>query len=203
MGRLSRKDPGSSPDRVRYTSVGRGRAVFVEQLRLIIVLFFTGACLLAVETTVAAKIPLPIPGTGVGLPAGSPSLGLLFCMAVGFLYGEQVGGVAGLLTGWLADATDCRRVMILPLLYFLCGYLSGVIGKRKLAHNLPSFLVFAALGGGLELLFSVLRETVELRGLPPLSWVMHTRLPVWILTFVFSPLVYGILRGEKRLMERK
>ncbi len=183
---------------IRYTSVSGGRTVLTEQIRLLVVLSVTGLVLLALETTVFGRIRLPIGHMG----EASPSLGLLFCMAVGFLHGERVGGIAGLLCGWMADSVSIgvggngdpvAAMMLLPLLYFLCGYLSGTVGKRRLAHNLPSFVVFAAGGGALECLFLVARIFLIRRTLPPLSWIMSGLLPMWILTVFFSPAIYGIV----------
>ncbi len=173
--------------KIRYKRLNTGRRMMLEQMRLVGILAVTGCLLLAVETTLPGRIDLP------GMGAAAPSLGLLFCMAVGFLWREEEGAVAGLCMGWLADATGGQGMMLLPLLYFLCGYLSGLGGRRRLAHNLPSFVVFAVLGGGAEVVFTVVREMILSRGVPPLIWTLRGAIPVWILTVAASPVVYGIL----------
>jgi hypothetical protein len=94
-------------------------------------------------------------------------------------------------------------MMLFPLLYFLCGYLSGTVGKRSLAHNLPSFGVFAAVGGGLKCLLSVLTAIIELKTLPPAVWVWKGLIPSWVLTVLFSAAVYGIVKGEQWLQRPK
>lgn len=197
MGRRTRQDG------IRYTSVGNGRRVAVEQIRLTVTLALTGCVLIALETTALSRIPLPL----CGHTAAAPALGLLFSMAVGFLYGEREGGVTGLLAGWLSDATSggvaTGGVMLLPLLYFLCGYLSGTVGKRRLAHNLPSFVVFSAVGGGLKCLLSVGVAAVNLKALPPTVWVRRGLVPAWVLTVLFAAVVYGIVWGEKWLLKPK
>ncbi len=193
----------TSGEKIHYTQIGHGRKVFSEQVKLIATLSLTGLILLAAETTALGRIPL----SSLGMGRAAPSLGLLFCMGVGFLFDERVGGVFGLCMGFLADSMDYSRagsgIMLLPLLYFLFGYLSGVVGKRRLAHNFPSFTVFAILGGGAECLFGIVRATVVSRGFPPLGWIRQGLLPIWILTVLFSPVVYGILWGEKRLLGYK
>ncbi len=184
---------------IRYTPVSRGRTVLIEQIKLTVTLALTGCLLLALETTALAHIRLPVGGMG----AAAPSLGILFCMAVGFLHGDRAGGIAGLITGWLADCTGRGGMMLLPLLYFLCGYCAGNIGKRRLAHNLPSFAVFSLVGGGIECLFSIGYAALSIRGIPPGTWILRGLVPVWILTVLFSPLVYGILWGERWLLDRQ
>ena len=184
---------------IRYVSVGNERRVLIEQIMLGVTLALTGLVLMGLETTALSRIPMPL----FGWQAASPALGLLFSMAVGFLHGEREGGVTGLMAGWLADVTMSDGAMLSPLLYFLCGYLSGTVGKRSLAHNLPSFAVFAAVGGGLKCLMAVALAAVELRALPPAVWVWRGLVPAWVLTVLFSAVVYGIVKGEQWLMKPK
>lgn len=188
---------------IRYRSVGSGRKVLIEQIRLAALLFMTGCMLIALETTVLSRIPIPL----FDWSSAAPALGLLFSMAVGFLHGEREGGITGLLCGWLSDATSTGSavygMMLLPLLYFLCGYMSGTVGKRRLAHNLPSFMVFSLVGGGLKFLFSLGTAVLELKAFPPISWIWRGLIPAWILTVLFSAAVYGVVWGEKKLLEPK
>ena len=184
---------------IRYTSVGTGKPVLVEQIHLITLLMVTGLILMGLETTALSHVKLPL----FGWQAAAPSLGLLLSMAVGFLHGERVGGVTGLVCGWLSDATMGEGMMLYPLLYFLCGYLSGTVGKRSLAHNLPSFTVFSVVGGGLKCLISVLSATLELRSPPPAVWVWKGLIPSWVLTVLFSVAVYGIVKGEQWILKPK
>ena len=191
--------PAGRSGGVRYTAVGTGRPVLVEQLHLAALLLVTGIILVALETTALSRIKIPL----FEWQAAAPSLGLLFSMAVGFLHGEREGGVTGLLCGWLSDSTTGEAMMLLPLLYFLCGYLSGTVGKRSLAHNLPSFGVFAAVGGGLKCLLSVAIAAVDLGTLPPAVWVWRGLIPSLVLTVLFSAVVYGIVKGEQWILKPK
>ena len=194
MSRLNHRRGG-----IRYIAVGTGKPVLVEQIHLTALLLVTGLILIALETTALSRIKIPL----FGWQAAAPSLGLLFSMAVGFLHGEREGGITGLICGWFSDATMGSGMMLYPLLYFLCGYLSGTVGKRRLAHNLPSFAVFAAMGGGLKCLVAVLTAAVELRAFPPAVWVWKGLIPVWILTVLFSAAVYGLVKGEQWILKPK
>lgn len=194
---------GRNHDHIHYRSVGAGRKVLMEQVKLILTLFLTGCFMIALETTVCARISIPL----FGWSPASPALGLLFTMAVGFLHSEREGGITGLVCGWLSDAVssgaDVRGMMVLPLLYFLCGYMSGTVGKRRLAHNLPSFAVFSVFGGGLKCLFTVGMAALELGTLPPVTWFWRGLVPAWVLTVISSVAVYGIVWGERKLLEPK
>lgn len=194
---------GHRKTRIRYTSAGSGRKFLLEQVKLTLILAVTGCLLIALETTVCARISIPL----FGWAPASPALGLLFSMAVGFLYSEQEGGLTGLFCGWLCDAASVNAsvggMMVMPLLYFLCGYLSGAVGKRRLAHNLPSFMVFSVFGGGFRCLFTLGQAFLELRTLPPVTWFWRGMVPAWVLTVLASAAVYGIVWGERKLLEPK
>ncbi len=188
---------------IRYTPVEKGYTAFIEQFVLIVTLTLTGCILLAMESTVFGRISLYFLGMG----RAAPSLCLLFCMASGFLHGERIGAGYGLVMGFLADSMDYPRdgtgIMLLPLIYFLYGYLSGIVGKRRLAHNLPSFTVFAVIGGGIEFLLGILYASFQIKGFPPLGWIWQGLMPIWILTVIFSPGVYGLMYLEKLWMSHK
>ncbi len=179
-----------------YTAIGNSRRVLWEQIKLLVALFLTACLLIALETSTYLRIRLPIFGWG----AAAPSLGLLLAMAVGFHFSEEEGGVAGLLIGWLIDAAGPGGIMLSPLLYLVCGFFCGVAGRRRLAHNLPSFLIFAAGGGLLESLFSIAEAILSTKALPPVAWLWRGLVPVWVLTVMASPLLYGLVVAEKTLL---
>lgn len=182
---------------VRYTQAAKGRVAVVEIIKICVVIFLTGCILLAMETTAPGKIHLPF----LPIPAAAPSLGILFVMAVGFLFDEKAGGITGLFVGWLADATGGDVIILLPLFYFLCGYLSGAVGKRKLARNLPSFLIFTLVGSAAEFAYSVGKIAVT-HSLPPVTFLTHNVLPTALLTLIWSPVVYGIVYVERKILKR-
>ncbi|MBQ9150660.1 MAG: hypothetical protein IJX72_00285, partial [Clostridia bacterium] len=63
---------------IRYRSVGSGRKVLIEQIKLVMTLALTGCVLIALETTVLSRIPIHL----FGWSSAAPALGLLFSMAV-------------------------------------------------------------------------------------------------------------------------
>lgn len=174
----------------RYVHSGRRRRFLSEQLRLVILLALSACILIALQTTVLSRFPLPFSHSA---PA-APSLALLLVLAVGFRLGEQEGSVCGLAVGWLCDAVGSRDVMLLPLLYFLCGWTAGMAGRRRLAHNLPSFFVFSLFGAVIEAAYKYLLAAADTGALPPPAWALQALLPPIFLTVLFSPAVYGLVR---------
>lgn len=169
-----------------------------ERLMLFICGTVTLLCLLSAETVWLDDVKL------FGLPFGSPGLGLCFTMAMGFTVDKEVGGVTGLVSGFLLDGAYMETLMLRPLLYFLIGWFCGLLGGRLLAHNLPSFTVFAAAGALIDLTRGVVCAAYASGSLPTFGWIFHAAAPAWLLTVVFSIPVYGLTVWETgRVIKKK
>lgn len=158
-------------------------------------------CLLAaLETTLLKRIPLPF------LPSGAPSLCLLFVLAAGYVFGEREGCVCGLVGGVVAECAVMDPlfggIMLLPLVYCLLGYICGAVSKHFLGENLPSFAVYAAIFGGAYCLFSWMLTILKTGSIPPIAFLTGSLLPKFILTVIFSPLVYLLLLAGNRLFDK-
>ncbi len=155
----------------------------------------------AMETTWVSKIPLFI------LPAGAPALCLLFVLAAGYVFGEREGCVCGLMGGIITECATMEPlfggIMIFPLVYCALGYISGVLSKKLLAGNLPSFLVYATVGSLLDGCFRLALSVLKAGAVPPFAYMTGSFLPKLILTVVFSPLVYLLIRAGKKLFDKK
>ncbi|UKI12077.1 MAG: hypothetical protein L6V84_04640 [Oscillospiraceae bacterium] len=108
----------------------------------------------------------------------------------------------GLFVGFLADCMG-SGMMLRPLSYFLLGWLAGSLALSRLAHNMPSFAVFAAVGAAAEGLFRVLSATLSARAVPPVSFLWFSVLPHIVLSVLFSPLVYGVVFLVRRLLGKE
>lgn len=154
----------------------------------------------ALETTWLSKIPLPM------LPAGAPALCLLFVLAAGYVFGEREGCVCGLMGGIITECVTMEPlfggIMVFPLIYCTLGYVSGVLSKKILAGNLPSFLVYAVVGGLLDGCFRLVLTVLKTGTVPLFAYFTGSFLPKLILTVIFSPLVYLFLRGGKKLFDK-
>ncbi len=155
----------------------------------------TAALLAALESTLLSRVPVPF------LPPGTPSLGLAFALAVGYLSDRESGGIAGLVAGFMCDvaAAGADEVMLRPLIYFLCGYMCGFLSERWLGHNLPSYLVFVTLGSLCELSGMALLAAARAHTLPPAAYVLSLLVPDILLTVVFSvPLYFAVRAALKK-----
>lgn len=131
------------------------------------------------------------------LAAGAPWLGLLLSLAVGYIYGNEHGAVTGLGVGFLADCLS-DGIMLRPLAYMLVGWLAGVLADVLLAHNLPSFPVYAAVGAGIEGLFRYAAAMLTAGGFISGSFFLYEVLPHLLMTVIFSPVVYGLVKVWKK-----
>jgi rod shape-determining protein MreD len=152
--------------------------------------------LLALESTVCAALSLPF--TWVSLPPGTPWLALLFVLAVGFRLNREAGGLFGLIAGFLADSAAGNSVMIHPLAWFLMGWLTGLCGRRFLAHNLPSYLIFCGVGGLLECLVRAVSDTLCNAAPPSLPFLWQDTFPDLLLSLLFAPLIHLLVKGMYR-----
>lgn len=183
---MTNKTPAS---RVNKTSYAHGRissARSRERLSLLLWGSLTLLFLLAAETVWLDDVKL------FGASFGSPGLGLCFAMALGYTVDREVGGAAGLIGGFLLDGALGESMMLRPLLYFLLGWFCGVLGGRLLAHNLPSFIVFSAVGAVADLCRAVVCVIFASGSLPPFSWVWHSQAPCVLLTVAGAVPVYGL-----------
>ena len=145
------------------------------------------SCILLALEGILARLRLP------PLPPGGPWL------AVGDLFDGEHGGVLGLFVGFLADCMG-SGMMLRPLSYFLLGWLAGSLALSRLAHNMPSFAVFAAVGAAAEGLFRVISAALSARAVPTVSFLWFSVLPHIVLSVLFSQLVYGVVFLVRRLL---
>lgn len=165
-----------------------GRAL--EVIRFAAIGLISACVLLAIEERLY-RLRIP------PLAAGAPWLGLLLSLAVGYIYGNEHGAVMGLGVGFLADCLS-DGIMLRPLSYMLVGWLAGVLADVLLAHNLPSFSVFVAVGACLEGVFRYAATVLTAGELISGRFFLYGVLPHLLMTVLFSPAVYGMVKVWKR-----
>lgn len=171
-----------------HAPIRTGGRVRLEQVRLVVAGCLMAVILAALQSTLLGRIPLPF------LSPSSPALTLVFVLAVGFFMGEREAAVMGLVAGLFADAATGEGFMLLPVFYYVMGYACGVAGHKLLAHNLPSFMIFSAVGAACEMILHLASAAVQSRSLPPPALLLHDLLPHLILTLLFAPAVYGVVK---------
>lgn len=83
-----------------------------------------------------------------------PALTFALVCAVGFVFGERAGGIAGILTGMLTDILGSSGFSFSPIVFMLCGYCCGAFVGWFLSKNLPSFIIYAAIAGVFKEIFT-------------------------------------------------
>ena len=177
-----------------------------ETYRIIKLLFLLllSLCILgAVQTTLFSSISL----FGLLPSPGYPNLCFLLVMAVGCIFGEKEGGVCGFFAGIAAEClymdSFLGGIMLLPLIYCILGYTAGVLFEKILAGNLPSFLVFAAVGSLLEAFCRYILTFVKVGAFPSVTFISNGLFPIWILTVIASPLIYILICPIEKLVHLK
>ena len=130
-----------------------------------------------------------------GYDFGSPGLCLCFVMAMGYLVDRETGGLTGLACGFLLDGACGCDMMLRPIVYFLLGWLCGLLGDRLLAHNAPSFAVYTAVGAMADTVRAVAAAYLASGSLPPAAWYVRTQLLPLPLTVACAFPVYLTVRA--------
>ena len=85
----------------------------------------------------------------------TPALTLVLICAIGFISGEKMGAIFGIVGGVIVDMLGSTGFSFSPVIYMLCGYCCGALVGWFLSQNFLSFIVYAAIAG-------VFRETFTL-----------------------------------------
>ena len=171
-----------------------------RSIKLLILSVLCLCVLAALQTTLLSRLPVPL------LSPGAPSLCLLFTLAAGYVFGEKEGGVCGFAGGIAFECITMEPlfggITVWPLIYGILGYVTGALSKKVLAGNLPSFLVYAAVGALAEVGCLTAITCLHLGYFPPAPYFLQGSLPGLIWTLLLSPLMYLLLWAGKRLFDR-
>jgi len=166
-----------------------------------IVIAVVALCLLlGLETTLLSSLPVPFLGKA---GQGAPALGFLFVLSVAYLLGEKDGCVAGCMAGFFYECLTGSGYLFLCLFYALVGYVVGLMAKKILAHNAPSFLVYVVVFGLIECLRCYVAACLQTTELVPYPYLLYGLLPRFWWTVVFALLVYAPVRVLQRSLDRK
>ena len=67
--------------------------------------------------------------------------------AIGFIFGERSGALAGFFGGLLLDYIGTSGLSYSPPLFLICGYFCGKLVGWFLSYNFPSFMVYITISG--------------------------------------------------------
>lgn len=86
----------------------------------------------------------------------SADLTLALVCAIGFIAGERMGSILGLVSGILISYLGGSGLSFAPIIYVICGYFCGAAVGWFLSRNLPSFLLYSLLAGVVKEIFTVI-----------------------------------------------
>ncbi len=154
-------------------------SVLYKLLNYGIVFFFV----LMLET-----VTLPLAGAGT-----VPDLVLCAVVAVGMAEDERTAGICGVSAGFFIDAFGAVGLCISPLLYGLCGYLTGVLVRFVLRRNLPSYVIYVACAAAARSVITLMTVFVRQNTVPLYSAFADILIPEFSLTVLCSPVLYLII----------
>lgn len=120
----------------------------------------------------------------------TPDLMIVTVLCIAFFGGEHMGACVGLAAGFLLDSLGSTGIVLLPLFYFLLGYLAGHLAGRTPARGYVTYLCYL----GVTLLYRVMITTVyaviTYESLHPGPLLVHTLLPEALVTAIGGLVLY-------------
>ena len=161
--------------------------------------FIYGLTLLALSLIQTTALHLfPIMGT-------IPDLCLLFVLGTAMFDGAENGGAVGIAAGFLENALGGVGISMLPLIFFIIGYGTGLLAKKALARTFPSYMIFS-------LVFCSLRPAITLAaiglnarasGFDLTAITEGTLVPEFFANLAAAPPMYLLIRKTNRMVQKK
>ena len=119
-----------------------------------------------------------------------PDLMLCIVMLLSYFGGRQLGAICGIVAGALVESIGSFGIVLLPLFYLFCGYLTGhyarVIIPRRFTAFTAYFGISLLMRSAITLLYACLNyQTIHLPVL-----LLRTLLPELLLTAVLGGALY-------------
>lgn len=133
-------------------------------------------------------VTLPLAGTEI-----IPDLVLCAVVAVGMAEDERVAGICGVAAGFFIDALGAVGICLSPLLYGICGYLTGVLVRFFLRRNFPSYIIYVASAAAARSVITLMMVYVYGNTVPLYSAFADIVIPEFILTVLCCPVLYLII----------
>jgi LytS/YehU family sensor histidine kinase len=106
---------------------------------------------------------------------------------------ERVAGICGVAAGFFIDAIGSVGLCISPILYGLCGYLTGVLVRFLLRRNFPSYVIFLACAAAARSVITLMMLYGHQSDVPLNLAFMDILMPEFLMTVLCSPVLYLII----------
>ena len=147
--------------------------------------------------------------SGVKFFGTSPAITLALVCATGFIFGDKYGAIFAIFAGALIDILSSAGFSLIPVTYFLCGYLCGKLRGVILRVNFPSFLVFATLAGIVREIFTLIYFALNSKSFELSKVIIKLLIPeyfaylVCVIPAYFAVLaIYLLFKGKENKSKR-
>ncbi len=132
-----------------------------------------------------------------------PDLVLVLLVVTARETDERFGGVVGLVGGILTFMMGDVGVAFCILFYTAIGFATGLLARRLLGKNYPSYLIFAASAALCKFLFGLFMCLVFSANAKLGEAILHSLLPEFAITVIAAAILYKPLRAFVRRTERR
>jgi rod shape-determining protein MreD len=146
---------------------------------------------------------------GIELFGAAPAITLALVCAVGFIFGDKYGAIFAIFAGALIDILSSAGFSLIPVMYFICGYLCGKLRGVILRVNFPSFLVFATLAGVIREIFTLIYFALHSKSFELSKLIIELLIPeyfayiVCVIPAYFAVLaIYLLFKGKENKSKR-
>jgi len=119
-----------------------------------------------------------------------PDLMICTVLCLAFFCGRYVGGVSGIGAGFLIEAIGSHGVTLLPLCYFLIGYLIGHYARGVVRRGYLSYLPFLATVLLLRMAITFFYACINYQTINLLQILLQSVLPELLVTAIAGCVIY-------------
>ncbi len=131
-----------------------------------------------------------------------PDMMLCVVLLLGYFGGRQLGAICGIAAGVLVEAMGSHGIVLLPLFYLFCGYLTGHYA-RSLTRGFLLYLPYLGIALPCRAAVTLLYASLTYQSIHLTDLLIQTMLPELLLTAALGCALYYPMRGFYGLLERK
>lgn len=133
----------------------------------------------------------------------TPDLMISAVAALSVLCGCYTGAITGIAAGFLTDALGSTGFSVLPLVYFLLGYLVGYYTKAINARGFLSYLVCLAISLAVRFLTTLVSTVLAFQELHFPTFLLSVALPEMLGTLLFGIILFFPIFGIVHRLKKK
>ncbi len=132
-----------------------------------------------------------------------PDLMICTVLCLSFFCGRYVGAVSGIGAGFLIEAIGSHGITLLPLCYFLIGYLIGHYAKGSVRRSFLAYLPYLATVLLLRMAITYFYACINYKTIHLLQILLQSVLPELLVTAIAGCVIYFPMLLFCSLLEKK